>query len=178
MTWSIPPRLARSSRMYDITGLPATLIIGLGVTCVWGRSRVPLPASGMMTFTACSRRAGPFASVLVAQTDHIIQVRRRRLQHVAIRDRDHLVHRPRRIVIRLTDCEPHVPQRPIDLDEIPHFAGEKMDGFFLDVVILKGQLVPGLDMQDLAHVLPAVRPDRLMAPRLGDDAHRVVPVTP
>ena len=37
--------------MYCMTGRPATRSIGLGVTCVCGRSRVPFPASGMMTFT-------------------------------------------------------------------------------------------------------------------------------
>ena len=45
--------------MYDMTGCPATRSIGLGTTCVCGRSRVPLPASGMMTFTGALVPARP-----------------------------------------------------------------------------------------------------------------------
>src|SRR4051812_48892105 len=88
-----------SSSTYCITGFPATLSIGFGVTCVCGRSRVPFPASGMMTFIVPVSRAswcaGPFAAVPVAQADDVVEVWRRRLEHVAVGDRFHLVHRPR-----------------------------------------------------------------------------------
>ena len=38
---------------------PATLMSGLGTRCVCGRSRVPLPASGMMTCIRIPVRSGP-----------------------------------------------------------------------------------------------------------------------
>src|SRR5687767_8862934 len=98
--------------MYCITGLPATLSIGFGVMCVWGRRRVPLPASGMITFmSGASRgswRAGAFSSVAILESHHIVELRRARLEHIAVGDGLHVVHGARRYAERLSGLEPHV----------------------------------------------------------------------
>src|SRR5689334_24776443 len=106
MICSTLPRRRRSSRMYCITGLPATLSIGFGVMYVCGRSRVPLPASGMMTFMpraswgicracvggALSRRARAFASVASLNSHDVIELGSARLEHVVVGDGFHVVH--------------------------------------------------------------------------------------
>src|SRR5688572_16362080 len=108
--------------MYCITGLPATLSIGFGVMCVCGRSRVPLPASGMITFmwwtSRGSWRAGAFSSVAILETNDVVELRRARLEHVAIGDRLHVVHGPRRYAERLPCLELHVTHLAIDLDPV------------------------------------------------------------
>src|SRR5271157_4527285 len=76
------------------TGRPATLISGLGTRCVSGRSRVPLPASGMMT---CTLRP----PVAVLESDHVVQMRGGGLEHVGVLQRLELVHHARRHVLRL-----------------------------------------------------------------------------
>src|SRR3712207_4699149 len=100
-----------------MTGLPPTLSIGFGIRCVWGRSRVPLPARGMMTFMAsASWRARPLATVLVPEPHDVVEVRRRGLEHVAIGDRHHLVDGAGRDAERLAGPELHVLQLPRSLD--------------------------------------------------------------
>src|ERR671926_1938508 len=108
---TLPSRL-RSSRMYAITGLPATLSIGFGVTCVCGLSRVPFPASGMMTFMVpvSLRCACPFSPVAVAEPHDIVQIRRGGLEHVAVRHRLHVVDGARGDAERLSNLELHVAQ--------------------------------------------------------------------
>src|SRR3954462_14246380 len=109
MTSVTVPSFTRSSRMYAITGLPAILSIGLGVMCVCGRSRVPFPASGMMTFmqpsiwSRWSRRARSLAPVTVLDAHDVVEMRCRHLENVAVGDGFHLVHRARRHVVRLPD---------------------------------------------------------------------------
>src|SRR5919109_5383271 len=112
MICSTLPSLSRSSRMYAITGLPATLSIGFGVTCVCGRSRVPFPASGMMTFMVrvSLRCACPLSPVTVAEPHDVVEVWRGGLEHVAVRHRLHVVNGARRDPERLPDLEPHVLQ--------------------------------------------------------------------
>src|SRR5215211_1346884 len=63
----------------SITGRPATLSIGLGTRWVWGRRRVPFPASGMMTCISAP-------AVAVLDPDEIVELRGGRLQHVAVHD--------------------------------------------------------------------------------------------
>src|SRR5215510_10792164 len=82
----------------SITGRPATLSSGLGTRWVCGRSRVPLPASGMMTCTSAP-------SVTVAQADQVIELRRRRLEHVGISDGFDLMDDTRTNAYRLTGAE-------------------------------------------------------------------------
>src|SRR5919199_4559854 len=140
MICSTPPSALRSSRMYAITGLPATLSIGLGVTCVCGRSRVPFPASGMMTFMVpvSLRCACPFSSVAVAEPHDVVQVRRGGLEHVAVRHRLHVVDGARRDAERLPDLELHILQllAAVELHPVDHLPRQQVDRLILAVVIL------------------------------------------
>src|SRR5258706_13071301 len=49
-TCSTLPSFLSSSSTYDMTGLPATFIIGFGRVWVGGRRRGPLPARGTFNF--------------------------------------------------------------------------------------------------------------------------------
>src|SRR5919199_178566 len=142
MICSTLPSRFRSSRMYSITGLPAMRSIGFGVTCVCGRRRVPFPASGMMTFIASpscrSWCAGPLAPVAVAEAHDVVEVGRRRLEHVAVRHRLHLVDRARRDAERVADPQPHVRQVPlaVALHAVDDLAAEEVNRLVLPVVVL------------------------------------------
>src|ERR671929_1940810 len=126
MICSTPPSAFRSSRMYAITGLPATLSIGFGVTCVCGRSRVPFPASGMMTFMMrlSLRCVRPLSPVPVTEPHDIVQIRRGGLEHVAVRHRLHVVDGARRDAERLSDLELHVAQlfAAVELHPVDHLS--------------------------------------------------------
>src|SRR5919108_3634993 len=82
----------------SITGRPATLSSGLGTRWVCGLSRVPFPASGMITCIS-------IPSVAVLQPHEIIQVWGRGLQHVAVHDRLDLMHQLGRDMNRLAGLE-------------------------------------------------------------------------
>src|SRR5581483_6880207 len=108
-----------------MTGLPAILSIGLGVMCVCGRRRVPLPANGMMTFISWFRGLPSWcvrslASVTVLEPHDVVEVRRRHLENVAIRDCFHLMDGAGRDPKGLADLKLHV-HRPIVL---PHAVDE------------------------------------------------------
>src|SRR5678815_550689 len=107
MICSTVPSRRRSSRMYSITGLPATLSIGFGVMWVCGRRRVPLPASGLVTFMTqasgvsgvrsgypggSSGRAGALTSVAILEANDIVDLRCADLENVAVGDRLHVMH--------------------------------------------------------------------------------------
>src|SRR5688500_12969748 len=117
--------------MYCITGLPATLSIGLGVMCVCGRRRVPLPASGMITFmSGASRgswRAGAFSTVTILEANDVVELRGADLQHVAVGDRLHVVHGTRRYAERLSGLELHVAHLAVDLHPVRELSREQMD---------------------------------------------------
>src|SRR5918992_5387950 len=68
----------------SMTGRPATLSRGLGTRCVWGRSRVPFPASGMITCISTS-------SVAVLEAHEVVELGRRGFEHVAVHNRLDLV---------------------------------------------------------------------------------------
>src|ERR1700674_345732 len=61
----------------SMTGRPATLSSGLGTRCVCGLSRVPLPASGMITCISTS-------SVAVLEAHKVVELGRGCLEHVAV----------------------------------------------------------------------------------------------
>src|SRR5665213_3258186 len=160
-----------SSSTYCITGFPATRSIGFGVWYVCGRSRVPFPASGMITFTllprigvgvgprACPpvppaasearrtarrhrslplRRARPLSAVAILQTYHIIQMRSRCFQHVAVSNSFHLVYRSRLIPERFTSLERDLLQLAVAYrtNTVDHLAAEQIDRLVLLLVIL------------------------------------------
>src|SRR4030095_10015076 len=182
MICSTVPSRRRSSRMYCITGLPATFSIGFGVMCVCGRRRVPLPASGMITFmTGASRRmchgipswrAGSFSSVAILESDDVVELWRADLEDVAVRDRLHGVHGSRGYAKRLSDLEPHVAHLAVDLDSVHEVSRQEVHGLVLLVVVLHGQRVPGVDMQHLAAIAVGKRPNRLVSPGFRDTLYR------
>ncbi len=120
---------------------------------------------------------GGHSSVPILQPNDVIQVGRGRLENVTLRNRDHAVHGSRGNVKTFTG-----PQ--VDVLEVgfrtpcrkPHFAGEKVNGLVLPLVILQGERLPCLNMQELAHVLVRVRPDEFVAPRLFDASRSVLQV--
>src|SRR5687767_10532795 len=71
----------------SITGRPATLSSGLGTRWVCGLSRVPLPASGMITCMSAS-------SVTVLEPHEAVELRRGGLENVAVHHRLDLVDQP------------------------------------------------------------------------------------
>src|SRR5512146_1006023 len=88
----------RRSITQSITGRPATLSSGLGTRCVCGRSRVPFPASGMITCMSAS-------AVAVLEPHEVVQLGRGRLEHVAVHDGLDLMYEHRRDVRRLARAE-------------------------------------------------------------------------
>src|SRR6478752_1659709 len=93
--------------------------------CVCGRSRVPFPASGMMTFmqsSKWSRGARAFAPVTVLDAHDVVEVWSRHLENVAVGHGFHLMNRPRRHSIRLADRERHLHRLvvfPDPVDQMP-----------------------------------------------------------
>ena len=81
---SVTSRPSSRSITQSMTGRPATLSIGLGTRWVWGRSRVPLPASGMITCMSAP-------SVAVLEPDEVVELGGGRLEHVAVHHRLDLV---------------------------------------------------------------------------------------
>src|SRR5438477_13070804 len=65
-----------ASMTSSITGRPATRTRGLGTRLVSGSRRVPLPASGTMTFTS-------HPPVAVFEPHHVVDLGRRGLEQVA-----------------------------------------------------------------------------------------------
>src|SRR4030095_1871645 len=82
---SLTSRPSSRSITQSITGRPATFSRGLGTRWVCGRSRVPFPASGMITCMSAS-------AVAVLETHQIVELGRRCLEHVAVLDGFDLVH--------------------------------------------------------------------------------------
>jgi hypothetical protein len=88
--------------------------------------------------------AGAFAAVFVGETDDVIEMRRRDLEHIAIGDRLHLVNGLRRHAISLPDLEVHRNELVTLPDPIDELAGHEVDGFVLDVVVLLERISPAL----------------------------------
>ena len=71
--------------------------------------------------------------------------------------------------------EPNIDRLFVVARSLPHavnqLAGEQIDRLVLDVVVLHGQGLICLDVQDLANVVVGVRPNRLVSPWLGYGFH-------
>src|SRR6266511_836339 len=145
-----------------MTGLPATFTSGLGTRLVSGRSRVPLPAIGMMTFMS------GHSSVAVLEPNDVVQLRRGSLQEIGHDDGLELVDLFGRNVKRLAGAYALLAQRLALLDPQDDLAGEHVDRLILLVVVLQREHVPRLDMEDLPDVAVGFRPDDLVTPRLVD----------
>src|SRR5213079_1979648 len=128
-----------------MTGRPATRTRGFGTRLVSGRSRVPFPARGTMTFMS-------HPSVAVFEPHHRLEL----VDHLRLDvERGSLRHGP-------------LDQRIALLDAQDDLAREHVDRFVLLVVVLQRQDVSRLDVEDLADVAVGSGPDQLVAPGLFD----------
>src|SRR6266852_2224880 len=141
-----------------MTGRPATRTRGFGTRLVSGRSRVPFPARGTMTFMS-------HASVAVFEPHHVVDLGSRGLEQVGRHHRlelaDHLGLDVERCSLRYGPLD----QRIALLDAEDDLAREHVDRFVLLVVVLQRQDVSRLDVQYLADVAVSPRPAQLVAPR-------------
>src|SRR5687768_3868740 len=156
---SVTSRPSSRSITQSITGRPATLSIGLGTRWVWGRSRVPLPASGMITCISAS-------AVAVLESHQIVQLGRGRLEYVAVGDGLDLVNELGGNVRRLPGREPPLLELGSRLGAKDELAAQHVHGLVLPIVILETQHMAGAHVEDLAHVAVGARPDQLVAPGL------------
>src|SRR5687767_477283 len=143
----------------SMTGRPATLRRGLGTRWVCGRSRVPLPASGMITCISAS-------TVAVLEAHEVVELGSGRLEHVAVYHRLDLVNQLGRYVYRLARLEWPRYQGIAGLSPQGELAREHVHGLILEVVVLQAEDVTGLHVQDLPHVAIGASPDELVAPGL------------
>src|SRR2546425_9641307 len=144
-----------------MTGRPATRTRGLGTSLVSGRSRVPFPARGTMTFMS-------HPSVAVFEPHHVVDFGSRGLEQVGRHHRLELVDHLRLDVERGSLRHGPLDQRIALLDAQDDLAREHVDRFVLLVVVLQRQDVSGLDVEDLADVAVGSGPDQLVAPWLVD----------
>src|SRR6266576_7085781 len=144
-----------------MTGRPATRTRGFGTRLVSGRSRVPFPARGTMTFMS-------HPSVSVFEPHDVVDFGSRGLEQVGRHHRLELVDHLRLDVERGSLRHGPLDQRIALLDAQDDLAREHVDRFVLLVVVLQRQDVSRLDVQDLADVAVGPGPDQLVAPRLVD----------
>src|SRR5207245_1661002 len=144
-----------------MTGRPATRTRGLGTRLVSGRSRVPFPARGTMTFMS-------HPSVAVFEPHHVVDFGSRGLEQVGRHHRLELVDHLRLDVERGSLRHGPLDQRIALLDAQDDLAREHVDRFVLLVVVLQRQDMSGLDVEDLADVAVGSGPDQLVAPWLVD----------
>src|SRR6266516_5637534 len=142
-----------------MTGRPATRTRGFGTRLVSGRRRVPFPSRGTMTFMS-------HPSVTVFEPHHVVDFGSRGLEQVGRHHRLELVDHLRLDVERGSLRHGLLDQRIALLDAQDDLAREHVDRFVLLVVVLQGQDVSGLDVEDLADVAVGSGPDQLVTPRL------------
>src|SRR5215207_7511203 len=163
--------LTSSPSRRSMTGLPATLSIGLGTRWVLGRRRVPFPASGMITCMSAS-------SVAVLEPDEVVELRRRCFEHVAVHDGLDLVNESRRNVHRFAGLERAGDELLAGTGPEDQLAPEHVHGLVFHVVILETQDVPRLHVQDLADVAIGAGPDELIPPWLLHSVRHIGHATP
>src|SRR3954463_13540937 len=150
----------------SITGRPATFNNGLGAREGWGRSRVPFPASGMITCISPS-------SVSVLETHQIVQLRGTGLEHVTIHHRLDLMDHLGRDVDRLTGLKcPGLEALAIagSKGELPR---EYVHRLVLHIVILQTEHVTSFHVENFSDIAISPGPDQLVAPRLLDSVWHV-----
>src|SRR5919107_4264221 len=129
---SLISRPSSRSMTQSITGRPATLSSGLGTRWVCGLSRVPFPASGMITCISPS-------SVAVFEAYEIVELGRRSLEHVAVHNRLDLVDQLRWDM----HCVPRL-ERPGHCRIAPsgpqlELAMQNVHGLVFQIVILQAE---------------------------------------
>src|SRR5882672_12239888 len=141
-----------------MTGRPATRTRGFGTRLVSGRSRVPFPASGTMTFMSRP-------PVAVFEPHDVVDLGGGSLEQVGWGHGLELMDQ-----LRL-DVERRAPrQRPLDqrialLDPQDDLAREHVDRFILLIGLQQRYDVSGLDVLDLADIAVAPGRVRLVDPR-------------
>src|SRR4029079_2794261 len=113
-----------------------------------GRRRVPLPASGMITFMtwtswrwchgAASWCVGAAPTVSFLEPHDIVELGRARLEDIAVRHGLHVMHCPRRYAEGLSALEPHAAHLAIHFHPVQERAGKEMNRLVLRVVVLHG----------------------------------------
>src|SRR2546426_6841304 len=144
-----------------MTGRPATRTSGFGTRLVSGRSRVPFPASGTMTFMS-------HPAVAVFEPHDVVDLGGGSLEQVGRGHGLELMDQLRLDVERRPLGHGPLDERIAPLDAEDDLAREHIDRFVLLVVVLQRQDVSRLDVQDLADVAVGPRPDQLVAPGLFD----------
>src|SRR5437879_4522186 len=152
-----------------MTGRPATRTRGFGTRLVSGRSRVPFPASGTMTFMSRT-------PVAVFEPHDVVDLGGGSLEQVGRGHGLELVDQLRLDVERRALRHGPLDQRIAPLDAQDDLAREHVDRFVLLIVVLQRQDVSRLDVQDLPDVAVGPGPDQLVAPGLvdpiGEGGHR------
>src|SRR6266550_2478232 len=113
------------------------------------------------------RGAGPLAAIAVTQPHHVVQLRRRNLEHLAIVDRLERVNLARDVPpgVSGTELDGGQPVLGWSLDQ-KQPAREHVGALVLALVELQRQAVARFDVQDLAGVRVSERPPQLVTPRL------------
>src|SRR5712691_11445296 len=112
-------------------------------------------------------------TVAILEAHHVLELRSRGLEHVAVRERGHAVAQAGGDVERLARRE-HAPFQRVTLARLQlEPAGEEVDRLVLGAVVLQAERVSRADVEDLADVPVGVRPDQLVTPGLLD-AHGLV----
>src|SRR3954451_165334 len=150
----------------SITGRPATFNNGLGTRWVWGRSRVPFPASGMITCISPS-------SVSVLETHQIVQLRGTGLEHVTIHHRLDLMDHLGRDVDRLTGLKCPGLQALAVAGSKGDLPREYVHRLVLHIVILQTEHVTSFHVENFSDIAISPGPDQLVAPRLLDSVWHV-----
>src|SRR6267378_5541480 len=133
----------------------------------------PMKSTPRTAWRRRARRRLRHPTVPVLEAHHVVELRGRCLEHVAVRERGHAVAQAGRDVERLARRE-DAPFQSVTLPGLQlEPAGEEVDRLVLRAVVLQAERVAGADVEDLAHVALGVRPDQLVAPGLLD-AHRLV----
>src|SRR5437016_7862708 len=144
-----------------MTGRPAPRTSGCATRLVSGRSRVPFPASGTMTFMSRP-------PVAVFEPHDVVDLGGGSLEQVGRGHGLELVDQLRLDVERRALRHGPLDQSVSLLDAEHDLAREHVDGLVLLVVVLEREHVAGLDVKDLPDVAVRAGPNQLVAPGLFD----------
>src|SRR5262245_6037867 len=129
---SLTSRPSSRSITQSMTGRPATLSNGLGIRWVCGRSRVPFPASGMITCMSAS-------SVAVLEPNQIIELGGGCLEDIAVHHGLDLVDQLGRNVHRLAGLEGARLELRARTGAQDELAAEHVHRLVLEIVVLQTQ---------------------------------------
>src|SRR6266536_1679473 len=114
-------------------------------------------------------RAG--APVGVLQADDVVQFRRRHFDQVAAGVGAHAVTLARTDAIRAPFGQPHFFHLAIDVDGKDHFTPENVEGLVLSFMVLEGEGLARLQMEDFPGITLVLGENQLVPPRLRHGPH-------